>query len=69
MLFRSWEMSDIDSFQEVEWIQQFQINAQGMLQQIFGDSNTYSLSDQGMFTVVGPDSPEIYIDETKLRQE
>lgn len=65
----SWQMGDINPIQQVEWQPQFRINAQGMLQQMFGDANIYEKDDQGMFTVIGPDSPQMYLDETKLKQE
>lgn len=62
----SWSLTDAFSIDQIEWMPQFRINAQGMLQQLYGDDNTYSLDQQGMFNVIGPDSPNIYIQDTKL---
>lgn len=48
---------------------QFQISPQGMLQQLYGDANTYTLSSEGMFSVTGPNSPAIHISGGKLLQD
>jgi len=64
----TWSFLDSKSIQSVEWLPQFKITAQGMLQQLYGDNNTYSLAGDGSFSVIGPDSPYLYINETELIQ-
>jgi|GEM_PF-6982778 len=65
----SWSFTDYKPINKVEWLPQFKITAQGMLQQLYGDNNTYSLNAAGAFSVVGPDSPNMYIEASKLLQE
>jgi hypothetical protein len=65
----NWSFTDYRPLTKVEWLPQFKISAQGVLQQIYGDNNTYSMDAAGAFSVVGPDSPNMYIEASKLLQE
>lgn len=63
-----WSYSSGRSMQRVEWMKQFRITSSGMLQQAWGDSNQYVLGVDGMFSVIGPDSPNMFIEETTLKE-